>query len=497
VFILVGVTMRSPEPAASLVVGAPAVGAAPSATVVVAERHQPRPLLVIAVLAYCGFVVSVTHTLVLPLLPRIPELLGTSVTAASWVATITLLAGAVANPVVGRLADMYGKRRMLLASLAILVAGSAIGALAPSLPVLLVGRTLQGLAIGVIPLGISILRDELPPERVGTGIALVSVTLGLGGGVGLPMSGLVADSLGWHALFWIVFACGLAGLVLVTKLVPESPVRAPAPFDVAGAFGLSVALLGFLLFISKGADWGWTGPATITALTTGVVVGHWWVRWERKRPHPVVDLTTTLRRPVLLTNIASVLVGFAMFFQFIATVELVTLPTVTGHGLGGSILVAGFVQLPSALVMMATSPVCAWLSSVRNPRFTLALACLVIAAGYVVRTVAHAELWQIALAGLVIGAGIGLAYGAMPALIMANVPVSETAAANAANAVFRLVGSAVGSAAASAILVSFTITAAGGTYPSATAFSIIHVVGMASALIAAIIVRTIPMAEDP
>jgi MFS family permease len=488
--------MRSPEPAATVAAGASTVGAVPRATVVVAERPRPHPLVATAVLAYCGFVVSVTHTLVLPLLPRIPELLNASVTAASWLATITLLAGAVANPVVGRLADMYGKRRMLVACLTLLVAGSAIGALAPSLPVLLVGRALQGMAIGVVPLGISILRDELPPERVGTGIALVSATLGLGGGVGLPMSGLMVDSLGWHALFWMVCAGGLAGLVLVVMLVPESPVRAPAPFDVAGAIGLSIALLGFLLFISKGADWGWTGTPTLAALATGVVVGHGWVRWERGRSHPVVDLATALRRPVLLTNLASVLVGFVMFFQFIATVDLVTLPVVTGHGLGGSILVAGVVQLPSALVMMATSPVCAWLSAVRNPRFTLALACLVIAAGYGVRVLAHAELWQIALASLVIGAGIGLAFGAMPALIMANVPVSETATANAANAVFRLVGAAVGSAAASAILVSFTVTVAGGTYPSATAFSVIHVGGMAASLIAAMIARTIPIPED-
>jgi MFS family permease len=497
VFILAGVTIRSPEPAASLAVGAPAVGAVPGTAVVVAGRRQPRPLLAIAVLAFCGFVVSVTHTVVVPLLPRIPELLDTSVTAASWVLTITLLAGAIANPVIGRLGDMYGKRRMLLVSLTLLVAGSAVAALAPSLPLLLVGRALQGLSIGAIPLGISILRDELPADKMGAGIALVSATLGLGGGVGLPMSGLLADSVGWQALFWIVAVAGLAGAVLVAVLVPESPVRAPAPFDFIGAAALSITLLGLLLFTSKGADWGWGQPLTIVTLTVALVVGYWWVRWERQRAHPVVDLATTLRRPVLLTNIAGVLVGFAMFAQFIATIDLVTLPASTGHGFGESILVAGLVQLPGALMMMATSPLSSRLSAARGPRATLVVGSLLITAGYVFRMVAHGELWQLSLAGVVVFSGIGLAYGALPALIMANVPVSETAAANAVNALARLVGASVGSAATSAVLVSVSFTVAGNTYPSAAAFFILYVVGTAAALIAAAVARTIPVPEAP
>jgi MFS family permease len=498
------VTIRSPqESLASVEAYAPppvepsvaATGRRNGAVAAADVGLRQRPGVAIAVLALGGFAVSLTHTLVLPLLPVLPDLLGSSASATSWVATVTLLAGAVANPVVGRLGDMYGKRRMLLVSLTLLAAGSLVGALAQSLALLLVGRALQGLAIGVIPLGISILRDELPPDKVGGGIALVSATLGLGGGMGLLLSGLVADSLGWHALFWILLAVSSLTFALVAVVVPESPIRTPARFDLVGAIGLSATLLALLLVISKGADWGWTGPLTVGTLGAALLVGRAWIAWEHRQAAPVVDLVTTLRRPVLLTNVASVLIGFAMFCQFLTTIDLVTLPAATGHGFGRSILVAGLCQLPGALMMIAMSPLSARLSDARGPSLTLRAGSLLIAAGYIARMVLHAELWHLSVTAMVIYSGIGLAYGALPALIMANVPISETAAANAANALSRLVGASVGSATASAVLVSLTVTVAGETYPSAAAFLVLGAVGATAALGAAALARMIAVPE--
>lgn len=455
-----------------------------------------RPRLVVGVLAGCGFAASLTHTLVLPLLPVLPDMLGASTAATSWVATVTLLAGAVANPVVGRLGDMYGKRRMLIVSLVTLLAGSLVGAVADSLAVLLVGRTLQGLAVGVIPLGISILRDVLPPARVGAGIALVSATLGLGGGMGLPLSGVVADTLGWHALFWSLAAVSALALVLVIAVVDESPVRSPARFDAVGAGGLTVVLVALLLVISQGADWGWTAVPTLSLGLTAAGVGAAWVRWERGREAPLVDLAVTLRRPVLLTNLAALATGFAMFGQFLATLTVVTMPAGAG-GFGRSILAAGLCQLPGSLTMALVSPVSARLSAARGPRFTLVLGALLVAAGYGTRIVAHTELWHLALGAVVIYSGIGLAYGALPALVMANVPVTETAAANAANALSRVVGVTIGSAAASAVLVAVSTTVGGDPYPTAAAFRAIDVMGGLAALAAAVLARTIPAPAAP
>src|SRR6185369_17619221 len=151
-----------------------------------APPTQPRPGPLIAALASAGIVVSLMHTLVVPIIPELPQLLGTSASNATWVITVTLLASAVATPVAGRLGDMYGKRRMMLVSIAVLFVGSLICALSSSLAPMVVGRGLQGLATGLIPLGISVMRDELPPERLGSALGLMSSSLGIGAALGVP-----------------------------------------------------------------------------------------------------------------------------------------------------------------------------------------------------------------------------------------------------------------------------------------------------------------------
>ena len=172
---------------------------------------------IIGTLGYCGALVSVTQTVSLPLLPILPGELHTSAANVSWVATAALLSGAIANPVMGRLGDMHGKRRMILVSLCVLLAGCVIAATTSELIVLVIGRAMQGFAIAVLPLGMSIAKDTLPPEKTSQGVALVSATLGIGGGIGLPMAGLLAGWFDWRTVFW--FSGVLAAIAIVVVIV--------------------------------------------------------------------------------------------------------------------------------------------------------------------------------------------------------------------------------------------------------------------------------------
>ncbi|GAA2926123.1 hypothetical protein GCM10011428_48890 [Streptomyces violaceus] len=165
------------------------------------------------------------QTLVIPIVPELPRYLDASPSNAAWAITATLLAAAVATPVVGRLGDMFGKRRMLLVSVVLLVSGSVVCALSDSLVPMIVGRTLQGLAAAVVPLGISIMRDVLSAERLAGSTALMSASLGVGGALGLPAAAFIADHYDWHMLFWISAALGVVALALLVLIVPESKVR--------------------------------------------------------------------------------------------------------------------------------------------------------------------------------------------------------------------------------------------------------------------------------
>ncbi|MFI7350909.1 MFS transporter [Streptomyces sp. NPDC049936] len=457
-----------------------------------ASPAAPRPNAVVAVLALAGIVVSLMQTLVIPIVPELPKLLDAPASDAAWAVTATLLAAAVATPVVGRLGDMAGKRRMLLLSLVLLIAGSAICGLSDTLVPMVVGRAMQGLSAAVIPLGISIMRDELPAERLAGATALMSASLGVGGALGLPAAALIADNLDWHMLFWVSGALGAVALVLVLALVPESAVRTGGRFDVPGAIGMAAGLVCLLLAISKGADWGWSSGTTLGLFAAAVVILLVWGRWELRTPRPLVDLRTTARRQVLFTNLASIAVGFSMFAMSLVLPQLLQLPEATGYGLGRSLLTAGLVMAPSGLVMMAFAPVSAKVSKSRGPKVTLMIGALIVAGGYGLNIVLMSEVWHLVLVSCVIGAGIGFTYGAMPALIMGAVPASETAAANSLNTLMRSIGTSVASAIAGVILAQMTVTLGGFALPSENAFKVVMGIGAGAAVLAAALASFIP-----
>nr|WP_255450417.1 MFS transporter [Skermania sp. ID1734] len=457
-------------------------------------EHGQRvaPTVIIAVLAMCGVVVSLMQTLVIPIIPQLPELLGTSAANASWVVTATLLAGAIATPISGRLGDMFGKRRMLIISLAAVVAGSVICAVFASLVPVIVGRVLQGLAVGAIPLGISIMRDELPPERLGSAMAIMSATLGVGGALGMPIAAAIAEAANWHVLFWVSAALGAVCGAAVLTLVPESPVRTPARFDYAGAVGLSIGLTALLLGITKGGDWGWASAATLGSFAVGVVVLVIWGVLELRTAAPLVDLRVSARGTVLFTNLASIAVGFAMYGMSLTLPQVLMAPEQTGYGLGLSMVVAGLALAPGGLVMMALSPVSARISAARGPKITLMLGAAVVGVGYLGALCLMDNVVEIIVASMVIAGGIGLAYAAMPALIMSSVPVSETAAANGLNSLMRSVGTSTSAAVTSVVLAQNAMTLGGHTLPSLGGFHLAFLIAVAAAAVAVGLTACIP-----
>ncbi|MFI2379333.1 MFS transporter [Streptomyces sp. NPDC018964] len=452
----------------------------------------PKTGAVVPVLAFSGIVVSLMQTLVIPIVGQLPQYLNASASDTAWAITATLLAAAVATPVMGRLGDMYGKRRMLLVSMAMLVVGSVVAGLSDSLVPMIVGRALQGLSSGVIPLGISILRDELPAERLGSATAMISASLGVGGALGLPAAALIADNFDWHALFWTSAALGVVALLLVLVLVPESKVRTGGRFDLAGAAGMATGLVCLLLAISKGADWGWGSGTTLGLFAAAVVTLLAWGFFELRVEQPLVDLRTTARPQVLITNLASVAIGFGMFSMSLVIPQLLQLPEQTGYGLGQSLLAAGLVMAPSGLVMMALAPVSALVSRAKGPKVTLMIGALIVAAGYGLNVLLMSEVWHFVLASCVIGAGIGFTYGAMPALIMGAVPASETGAANSLNTLMRSIGTSVASAVAGVVLAQMTTRFGSYALPGEDGFRTVLALGAGAALIGFAIAAFIP-----
>jgi MFS family permease len=447
---------------------------------------------VVAVLAFAGIVVSLMQTLIIPIVPELPRLLDAPASDTAWAVTATLLAAAVATPVVGRLGDMFGKRRMLLVSIVMLVTGSIVCALSDALVPMIVGRALQGLSAAVVPLGISIMRDELPAERLAGSTALMSASLGVGAALGLPAAALIADNFDWHTLFWASASMGAVAFALVLTLVPESEVRTGGRFDLVGGAGIAAGLVSLLLAISKGADWGWTSGTTLGLFAAGIVVLPAWAWYELRADEPLVDLRTTARPQVLFTNLASIALGISMFAMSLVLPQLLQLPEQTGYGLGKSLLTAGLVMAPSGLVMMALAPVSAAVTKAKGPKITLMIGALIVATGYGLNIVLMSQVWHLVLVSCVIGAGIGFTYGAMPALIMGAVPPSETGAANSLNTLMRSIGTSVASAIAGVVLAQMTVDLGGYALPSENGFKVVMAIGAGAALLAFTLASFIP-----
>lgn len=455
-------------------------------------RPARNPRLILAALASCGVLMSVTQTIVVPLLPQLPRLTGSAPADVSWLVTVTLLTGAVFTPLLGRAGDMYGKRRVLLLALGFMIAGSLLCAVSSELLVLIAGRALQGAAVAVVPLGISILRDELPRERVVSAIALMSATMGMGAAFGIPLATLVVRYSDWHTMFWICLGLGLLNMTTVLLAVPESPVRTSGRFDVLGALGLSAFLACLLLAVSKGGAWGWGSATTLGLFAAALVIAPLWGIHQLRRSAPLVDLRVSARPAVLFTNLAALLIGFAFYANSLATAQLVQEPVSTGYGLGASIVVGGLCLLPGGVAMVLLSPVSARISAARGPRVTLALAAVIIAVGYVVRVFTSESIFAIVAGATVVAAGTAVAYSALPALIMHAVPVTETAAANGLNTLMRSIGQAMCSAAVATVLATIVATNAGHTAPTLGAYRVVFVVAAVAALAALVCTLLIP-----
>lgn len=451
-----------------------------------------RPALVIGVLASCGLAVSLMQTLVVPLLPQFPRLLDSSISTVAWLVTATLVAGAVCAPVLGRLGDMYGKRRMLLVALGFVTVGSVLGALAPGVEVLIVARMLQGAALGVVPLGISIMRDILPPERVGSGIALMSSSLGIGGAIGLPITGAVAQQASWRWLFAGAAVLGAVQFLIVRRLVTESSSRSGGRFDLPGAIGLGAALVCLLLAISKGSDWGWGSTPVLGLLAASVVLFAVWGRMELRVESPLVDLRVSARPAVLWTNIGSILIGFAMFAGFLVTTQVLQAPVETGYGFGLPLIVAGLALLPIGAAMAIFSPISARLSRRYGPRPALVAGTVVLLAGNLAMAFLPGSVVLVMTAASVTAIGAALAYSALPLLIMNAVPPTETAAANSLNTLMRMLGTSSCSAVVAAVATGLTATVAGVTLPSATAYTVVFLAAATAAAVAAVICALTP-----
>jgi MFS family permease len=445
------------------------------------SERSPRAL--VPVLIFIGTVVAVISSLGAPLIPAIATTMRSSLADAQWALTVTLLVGAVATPVVGRLGDGPRRRTVVLVVLGIVTLGGVLAALPLGLGWLVAGRGLQGFGLGLTPVAIATARETLAGDRSRSTIAALSLTVAAGLGLGYPVAGTIAELAGVHAAFWAGAGFSLVALLASAAVLPRATATRSHRLDGVGAALLGLGLVAVLLVLGEGEAWGWRTAPVVLLAAGGIVVLCGWVAWELRTPFPLVDLRLAGSRQALTAHVAAGLVGLGNYLLIASVPILAQAPRATGAGFGAGIVVAGLILLPFSAASLLGGRLTRVLADRSGRRLILPLAALVQATAFVVFWATRTQLWQLFLVMAIAGLGVGAAFAAFPAQLFAAVPVSETGSAMSLNQVLRYIGFALGSALTATIL--SAATPARAAAPGSSGYATIAVVGLAVCLLTA------------
>ncbi|GGV48432.1 MFS transporter [Kitasatospora herbaricolor] len=432
--------------------------------------------LLVPALVFIALVVAVVASLGTPLITSVATTFHVSLDSAQWTLTIALLSGAVATPVLGRLGAGPHRRATILVTLAIVVVGSALTVLPLPFAWLLVGRAAQGVGLGLTALMMGVARDHLPEERSAATIALISVVSVIGAGVGYPLAALLAEFGGLRAAYGLGLLVTALAFVTAWRSMPAAPEGRGAHVNVAGALVLAGGLLLVLFLAGERSLWSRHLAVAVTLAVVAVLLLCGWTVSELRTRTPLVDVRAVRHPAVAGANIAMFVGGSGMYLLLTLITRYAQTPHSAGYGFGLTTFVAGLVLVPFSVLGFVAGRL--------TPRvridgpLLLAGSAAVVGGGFVLFATARSDPAELLAAMGVLGFGVGGFSAAMPGVILAVTPKSETSSAMSFNYVVRSVGYSLGSALGGLILAAGTAT--GRTFPDDDAYTTAALVGVAA-----------------
>jgi MFS family permease len=414
-----------------------------------ADRDGGAVLVVLSIIA---LVFSLQQSLIVPALATVQRTLGTSASASTWLVTGFLLSSAVSIPIVGRLGDMFGRRRLMLFSLAVLASSNVLGAVTHHIGVLIAARVLQGLSGGTIPLSFGIVRDARPPHRVANDIGIVASMLAVGAAMGIVLSGPIVTTIGVQGLFWLPLIPLVPTAVAAWFVMPASRPGERQSIDLPGGLLLTAWLVCLLVPVGQSTTWGWGDRRTIVLLALSALLFVAWAVVEARSDAPLIDVHLLRGRTVATVNTVSFTAGFVVQSLFTFVTRFVQIPTSTGFGLGVPASKAGLVILPWSTCSFLTGVFYGRAAARFGPRRVLVFGAFLALPACALLVTHHDTVAWIAVAMAMTGTGTGILLAAMPAIVVAAVPVEHVGVSAGMNQNLRNIGGAIGAQAIAAIV---------------------------------------------
>ena len=410
------------------------------------RRENEVLLTLLSILLLINFV----ETMVTPALPTIQSDFGTTEELVSWVTSAFTITAAVGSPILGKVADVHGKKKTMIIILLIYAVAVFIAGLSPNIYVLIFARAIQGFGFAAFPISIAIITEILPREKVAQAQGVLSATFGIGTALGLSVGAIIDQDLGWQAAFHIAFVGSLLLIGLAAKVLPESNVRVKESIDLVGMTLLALGSSLILVYISEGNSWGWLSPNEIFLIVTGGVLIYAFVIWETIAKEPMMKLELFKIRNFAVANFVGIVTGIAMFLLFFGVIYYAQLPWPFGLGLDQ--ISAGMSLAPGTLSMLVIGPLAGRTLNKTGPKPILMIGGVVLMLGFYLNLVNRATVLDITLNGVVVTAGMVLMMIPLVNMVAVSLPPQARGVGLGMNTLIRQMGSSIGPVLASSLM---------------------------------------------
>jgi len=457
--------------------------------------RQPSPALVMAVLITAELTCSVETNMITAGLSTLYRDFGDPV-GVGWILSAFLLSASMGAAVCGRLGDLYGRTRLLMAMLVFAALGSLISALSSTLAGVITGRVLQGASMSILPLCYGIVRQAWPKEKVPLGVAILAATYAFGTGIGFVVGGLIMDHLSWHWIFACSATLATVAFFLVLFVLPPSPRRArEGDLDLLGGVLFAPAVAGVLLGITQAKTWGWADARTVALIGGSLLLLVAWARHELRHPRPLLDVRLLANRRILLANVAFIMLAVGALQMAMVLMLLLQQPTWTVVGLGVTATVAGMLKLPSNVIGFFFTTWSGYVATKRGTRAALLMGATLVLVGQTAVVFWHSSPWIVALCAVVAAAGQTAMFGGVPNVIVEAAPDDRTSEATGMAQVLRSLGMAIGTQTITFLLATSTVSdpARGpGVYPTESAYTLAFAFMAITALLSLVATVALP-----
>jgi MFS family permease len=392
-----------------------------------------------------------------------------------WLVTSYLIVGAAAAALVGRVGDIFGRRRIMLITLAIGVAGSLISALSVDFTWLLVGRVLQGMTGAVLALSIGLVRENLPAQHVPMAVGLMISGATVGTAIGLILGGWIADNYSWHGVFFASAALCASTIIATIAAVPKSPPGlAEKGVDWFSGVLFAPGIMSLLFYVGSIAKKGLFDATGLAALVSGVVLLSFWLWRSLTARVPLLDVRQFKNRNVMIANIVSAFVALSSLQITLIFSMLLQAPVWTGIGLGVSSFVAGLAKLPSNIFSTFAGPLSGWLTGRGGGRTAMLAGGALAVLGWLLAYFFHENVMVVVAVLCVISFGTTILFAVGPTILAEAVPPERTSEVTGMLSVVRGLFQGIGAMIVTTLLATEVVSDPVGKarYPTEGAFEL-------------------------